>query len=172
MLISATLKPNALTRKRGWNDIILLFRRLSLKTARMFFTLYITCRAPSRTNKSFCLLIFCFALKLEHVSGVPPPRARNYYSSTEYVNGGRGEFGRESLTCSENLAASIAAGRELGIVAVAAVDFVRLGAELLVHQGHSALAAQEARLMPVLVFVGKVLKYNTKTAHIENTFQK
>jgi hypothetical protein len=97
-------------------------------------------------------------------------RARNYYSSTVY--GGRGEFGRESLTCSENLAASIAAGRELGIVAVAAVDFVRLGAELLVHQGHSALAAQEARLMPVLVFVGKVLKHYTKVAHVENTFQK
>jgi hypothetical protein len=74
-----------------------------------------------------------------------------------------GGFVRESLTCSENLAASIATGRELGIVAVAAVDFVRLGAELLVHQGHSALAAQEARLVPVLVFVGKVLKRNTKS---------
>lgn len=61
--------------KRGWNDIIVLFRRLSVKTTRrMFSTIMYVPRAP-RTNKSFCLLIFCSALKLEHVSGkrTPPP---------------------------------------------------------------------------------------------------
>lgn len=54
---------------------------------------------------------------------------------------------------SEDLAAAVAAGGELGVIAVAAVDLVRLGAELLVHQGHAALVAQEAGLVPVLVLV-------------------
>jgi len=57
----------------------------------------------------------------------------------------------------EDLAAAIAAGGELGVVAVAAVDVVRLGAELLVHQGHSTLGAQEARFVPVLVLVRQIL---------------
>ena len=61
------------------------------------------------------------------------------------------------LTRPEDLSAAIATRGELGVVAVAAVDLVRFGAELLVHQRHATLAAQEARFVPVLVFVGKVL---------------
>jgi len=63
-----------------------------------------------------------------------------------------------TLTGSEDLAASIAAGGKLGIVAIATVDLVCLRTELFVHEWHAALAAQETGLMPVLVFVGKVLK--------------
>lgn len=61
------------------------------------------------------------------------------------------------LTCAKNFAAAIATGRKLGIVAVATVDLIRLGPELLVHQRQVALEAQEAGLVPVLVFVGKIL---------------
>lgn len=57
----------------------------------------------------------------------------------------------------EDLAAAIAAGGECGVVAGGAVDLLGLGAERLVHQRHSALAAQEARLVPVLLLVGEVL---------------
>jgi hypothetical protein len=63
-----------------------------------------------------------------------------------------------ALTGSEDFAAAIAAGSELRVIAVATVDLIGLGAELLVHQGDTALVAQEAGLMPVLVFVGQVLK--------------
>lgn len=57
----------------------------------------------------------------------------------------------------EDLAAAVASGRELGIVAIAAVDLVGLRAELLVDERYAALVAQEARLVPVLVFVGQIL---------------
>lgn len=57
------------------------------------------------------------------------------------------------LTSTEDLAAAIAPACELSVVAVAAVDLVELGAELLVHQRHAALGAEEASLVPVLVFV-------------------
>lgn len=57
----------------------------------------------------------------------------------------------------EDLSAAVAAGSELRVIAVAAVDLVYLGAELLVHQRHAALGAQEARLVPVLVLVGQIL---------------
>jgi len=60
----------------------------------------------------------------------------------------------------EHVTASIAPGGELGIVARAAVDTVGLGAELLVHQGGSALAALEAGLVPVLLLVGQILAVN------------
>ena len=63
-----------------------------------------------------------------------------------------------TLTGSEDLAAAIATGSKLGIIAIAAVDLVCLRPELFVHERHTALAAQETGLMPVLVFVGKVLK--------------
>lgn len=53
----------------------------------------------------------------------------------------------------EDFATSIATGCELGVVAVAAVDFVELGAELLVYQRHAALGAEEASLMPMLILV-------------------
>lgn len=58
----------------------------------------------------------------------------------------------------EHLAAAIATAGELGIVAVAAVDLVELRAELLVYQRDAALGAEEASLMPVLVFVRQVLR--------------
>ena len=61
------------------------------------------------------------------------------------------------LTGAEDLAAAVAAGGELGVVAGAAVDVLRLRAELLVHQRHAALVAQETRLVPVLVLVAQVL---------------
>lgn len=62
------------------------------------------------------------------------------------------------LTGAENLAATVTARRELRVVAVAAVDLVGLGAELLVHQRHTALVAQEARLVPVLLLVRQILR--------------
>jgi len=65
---------------------------------------------------------------------------------------------RFALTGSEDLATAIAAGSELRVIAVATVDLIGLGAELLVHKGHTTLVAQEAGLMPVLVFVGQVLE--------------
>jgi hypothetical protein len=63
-----------------------------------------------------------------------------------------------ALTGSKDLATAIAAGGELGVIAVATVDLVGLGPELLVHQGHATLVTQEAGLVPMLVFVGQVLK--------------
>jgi len=57
----------------------------------------------------------------------------------------------------EDLGAAVAAGGELAVVAGAAVDLLHLAAELLVHQGDRALAAEEALLMPVLVFVRQIL---------------
>ena len=57
------------------------------------------------------------------------------------------------LTSSEDLSTAIAAGCKLGIIAVAAVDLICFGSKLLVHQGHTALVAQEAGLMPMFVLV-------------------
>jgi hypothetical protein len=68
-----------------------------------------------------------------------------------------------ALTGSEDFSAAIAARSELRVIAVAAVDLIGLGAELLVHQGDTALVAQEAGFMPVLVFVGQVLKQTRLT---------
>lgn len=61
----------------------------------------------------------------------------------------------------EHFTAAITAASKLGIVAVAAVDLVELGAELLVYQRDAALGAQEAGLVPVLVFVRQVLRVDT-----------
>lgn len=61
-------------------------------------------------------------------------------------------------TCSEDLAAAIASGSKLGIIAVSAVDLVCLASKLLVYERHSALGAKEASLMPMLVLVGQVLR--------------
>lgn len=58
----------------------------------------------------------------------------------------------------EHLATAITTAGELGIITVAAVDLVELGAELLVYQGDAALGAEEAGFMPVLVFVRQVLR--------------
>lgn len=60
----------------------------------------------------------------------------------------------------EDLAAAIAAGGEGGIVTGGAVHLLSLGAERLVHQRHAAFAAQEARLVPVLLLVRQVLGVN------------
>jgi len=60
----------------------------------------------------------------------------------------------------EDLAAAVAARRELRVVAAAAVDAVLLRAELLVHQRHLAFVAEEALLMPVLILVRQVLGVN------------
>ncbi len=68
-----------------------------------------------------------------------------------------GGLAKSLLTCPEDVSAAVAPGGELGVVAAAAVDPVRLGAELLVHQGRAALVAQEACLVPVLLLVGEVL---------------
>lgn len=61
-------------------------------------------------------------------------------------------------TSSEDIAARIATGGELGVVAVAAVDLVHLATELFIHQGHFALGTEEAGLMPVLILVRQILK--------------
>jgi len=61
------------------------------------------------------------------------------------------------ITCPEDLAAAVAARGELSVVAGPAVDLLHLAAELLVDQRQRALAAQEALLVPVLVFVRQVL---------------
>ena len=58
----------------------------------------------------------------------------------------------------EYIAASVAPGGELCVVAGAAVDAVGLGAELLVYEGGATFGADEAGLVPVLFFVGKVLE--------------
>lgn len=60
----------------------------------------------------------------------------------------------------EHFATPITPGSKLGIVAVAAVDFLRLRSKLFVDQRNLALAAQEAGLMPMLVFVGQILRVN------------
>lgn len=62
------------------------------------------------------------------------------------------------LTGSEDLAAAITAGGKLGVIAIATVDLVCLGPELFVHERYTTLVAQETNLVPVLVFVGKILK--------------
>lgn len=58
---------------------------------------------------------------------------------------------------SKDLAASVASGRKLVCVAFAAVDFVFLGAEGFVDERAAADSADEAPLVPVLLFVGEIL---------------
>ena len=60
----------------------------------------------------------------------------------------------------EDVPASVAPRGELGVVAGAAVDPVRLGAELFVHQAAPTLVTQETGLVPVLLLVGKILRVN------------
>jgi len=60
----------------------------------------------------------------------------------------------------EHVVADHAPGGELGVVAGAAVDAVSFGPKLLVHQAGLALAALEAALMPVLLFVREILAVN------------
>jgi len=63
--------------------------------------------------------------------------------------------------CSKNVSASITTCSKLRIVARAAVDPVGLATELLVDQAGPALVAQEAGLVPMLLFVGQILGVDT-----------
>jgi hypothetical protein len=49
------------------------------------------------------------------------------------------------LTSSENIAAAVAPGGKLGVVAGAAVDPVRLAAKLLVHKARATLTEDEGK---------------------------
>lgn len=60
-------------------------------------------------------------------------------------------------TGTEDLATSIASARKLGIVTVTTVNLVDLATELFIHQGDSALVAEKAGLVPMLVLVRKIL---------------
>jgi len=62
--------------------------------------------------------------------------------------------------CPEDIPAAVAPGCELRVVAGATVDPVCLAAELLVHQRRAALGAEEARFVPVLLFVREILRVN------------
>lgn len=57
------------------------------------------------------------------------------------------------VTCPEDLSTTVASRSKLGVVARTTEDLVHFGAELLVYEGHLALVAQEAFLVPVLVLV-------------------
>jgi len=60
-------------------------------------------------------------------------------------------------TCFEDIPTSITPGSKLGIIAWATVDPVSLASKLLVNQTGPALVAEEAGLVPVLLFIGEVL---------------
>lgn len=60
-------------------------------------------------------------------------------------------------TCPENFSAAIATGGEGSVVAGSAVDLLRLGTERFIHQGHTALAAEETGLVPMLLLVRQIL---------------
>jgi len=64
-------------------------------------------------------------------------------------------------TCSEYIATSITAGSELGIVTGSTVNPVCLAAELFVDEAASALVAEEAGLVPVLLLVRQILGVDT-----------
>jgi hypothetical protein len=60
--------------------------------------------------------------------------------------------------CSENIATSIAPSSKLGIIASPTIDPVCLASKLFIDQAGSTFIAKEAGLMPVLLFVGQVLR--------------
>jgi len=61
------------------------------------------------------------------------------------------------VSCPEDLPAAITAGSESGVVAGTAVNFLHFAPELLVHEGNLAFVAEEAFLVPVLIFVRQIL---------------
>jgi hypothetical protein len=61
----------------------------------------------------------------------------------------------------EHFAASVASGCELRVVTVATVNLIGLRAKLLVNQRDTTHIAEEASLMPVLVFVAQILGVNS-----------
>jgi len=60
-------------------------------------------------------------------------------------------------SCFEHISTAVTPGGELRIIARSAVDPVSLRTKLFVHQAGSALVAEEAGLVPVLLFVGQIL---------------
>lgn len=62
--------------------------------------------------------------------------------------------------CTENLIASVASCRERLVVAVGAENPIVFTAERHIDEGNLAHTAQEAVLVPMLVFVGEVLRVN------------
>jgi len=60
-------------------------------------------------------------------------------------------------TCAEDVSASVAAGSEVVIMAVGAVQLLVLSSKRLVDQGVSTVTALEAFLMPMFLFVRQVL---------------
>jgi hypothetical protein len=78
-----------------------------------------------------------------------------------------------TLTGTENFTASVAAGSELGIVAVSTVDLIGFRAKLLVDQRDATHLAQEASFMPMFVFVAQVLSSRSKSisTQISASFQ-
>ena len=61
----------------------------------------------------------------------------------------------------EHVLAPITPGCKLCIIASSAVDPVSLGSELFVHETGSALVAEEASLVPVLLLVAQILGVDT-----------
>ena len=62
------------------------------------------------------------------------------------------------LTCTKHFATSVAASREVIVVAIGAVEFVVLGGERLVNQGALAVTALETLLVPMAVLVRQILQ--------------
>jgi hypothetical protein len=62
-----------------------------------------------------------------------------------------------ALTSTENFTASVTATCELRIVAVSAINLIGLRAELFVDERDATHLAQEARFVPMFVFVAQVL---------------
>jgi len=56
-------------------------------------------------------------------------------------------------TSLEDISTPVTSGGELGVIARSTVDSVRLRTKLLVHKTGSALVAEEAGLVPMLLFV-------------------
>lgn len=60
-------------------------------------------------------------------------------------------------TCTEHFGTSVATGCECGVVTSCTVNFLSLRSERLVYQRHATLGTQETLLVPMLLFVGKIL---------------
>lgn len=64
-----------------------------------------------------------------------------------------------ALTGTEDVAAAIAAGSKVVVMAVGTVEFLVLGGKGLIDEGSLAVTALKASLMPVLVLVRQVLRH-------------
>jgi hypothetical protein len=63
-------------------------------------------------------------------------------------------------TCTEDFTAPVTSRGKLGIIAIAAVNLLCLGAELFVNQRYATFAAKKTGLVPMLLFVRQVLGVN------------